>query len=362
MTTAQRAYKDGAEINPGLEQAAALLREEAAVEPRPVDLRAGWDDVMERVAVRPSGASQVLWFFAAMATGVVLTLSILKPGGRVTPPPAPIARVIRAPAPHPTPAPSTGVVAEVEPEPPAPVPAARPAAHPAPVVAAQDAVPVDWVTSKSTVWTRLEKGGARLDWGRLDFTPKGSDVRLETRSATVVCAGRFAADVTEAGTEVIVYEGTAQVASASGAVTLTAGQQRLFPLPTTVRALEPLPFEQGNPACARASFDNRLTCLAEQAQGDGLKAQAALYERAWLLANAGRNDAAAQTLRESLERFPQGALHPEVRLALLRVLMAQEQTDAALAVARGFSTACPDDPRRDAVISWVATLEWIRNR
>jgi outer membrane protein assembly factor BamD (BamD/ComL family) len=110
------------------------------------------------------------------------------------------------------------------------------------------------------------------------------------------------------------------------------------------------------------SLDARIACLSSQAKADDLKAQSALFERANLEAQAHRPAGAAETLRESLRRFPDGALAPEVRLQLMRLLASEQEYDGAIEAGRDFLKAYPDDPRGEDVSGFVSRLEWLRAR
>ena len=80
-----------------------------------------------------------------------------------------------------------------------------------------------------------------------------------------------------------------------------------------------------------------------------------------LEAKAGRSDGAIDAWRQSLKRFPDGVLHPEVRLALLVELVRARRFAEAEVVAREFEVACADDPRRTAaaVAPWTARVDLV---
>ncbi len=360
-----RPWKDGAEASPDEAFTAELVRRVALINPRPAEVGAGWDDVVERV-VRPRGVPRVVWVAAAAA---LLLVAVGWFAGRRTAAgaPAPVVATPAPPAPAPhlpgSPPPTPPPMIAVEPYPAPAHPSEVP--HPPPVKEPEAApLPKGWVASKGASWAPAEEGAIKLEHGRLEALGRpGAAARVQTPEVTVVSAfARFATDVTESGTLVVVLEGDVVVSSAKEKLSLHPGESRLFPSVAVPSALEPLPPEQGNPACAKESLDNRLSCLADQAEGDGLKAQTALYEKAYLEANAGRPAAAEATLRELLKRFPKGVLDPEARLALLRVLMAEDKQEAALQVGHGFLTECAGDPRQHEVASFVDTLEWIRSR
>jgi TolA-binding protein len=166
-----------------------------------------------------------------------------------------------------------------------------------------------------------------------------------------------------AGTQVQVFEGEVAVSAPHmRAVAMHAGETRLFASDDT-GALDAPPPELLSEACTLLeSLDDRLVCLNEESRGSGLRAQAALYERAWLQAENGQPDGAAATLFESIKRFPEGPLQPEARLALLRALLAGNRRSEAVEAARSFVSACPDDPRVPKVEAFVLALEWAGSR
>jgi TolA-binding protein len=234
------------------------------------------------------------------------------------------------------------------------------------------AAPHAFTASPGAQWTRGRAGVMRLEQGHFEAQASAQlPQRLQTPEVTVAATNaRFAMDVTEQGTTVAVFEGTAEVATARTRATLHAGETRHFGIdaPSVPRevvpiALEPVALDQGSPACVHAgSLEAQLTCLGAQARGEDLKAQAALYEEGNLEAQAHRPAGAAETYRESLRRFPDGVLAPEVTLALMRLLASEQQYDGAIEAGQGFLKSWPDDPRCEDVKGFVSRLEWLRAR
>ena len=89
----------------------------------------------------------------------------------------------------------------------------------------------------------------------------------------------------------------------------------------------------------------RRECLRREADGESLQAQAALFELGNVEAGQGDLEASLRTWRESLERFPEGVLHPEVRLAVLIELVRARRFAQARAAAQDFEAHCTGDPR-----------------
>lgn len=351
------------------DRAAQLVRSVADIAPRPVDVARGWDGVIERVAKPKS--SRWVWLAAASAAVLLAWVSLkwsVTPVHAV----APAAAVVAARAPEcvepqmcvegSPPAVAPGGVAPKRP--PRPPRVARAEPLPAPPEA-EPQPPQHLVAAAGAVWSLPLEGGVRLERGRFEVQPHEEAYPVSTPEVSLASqSARYAADVTEAGTSVRVFEGEVEVFAFAGqqSVTLRAGEERVFAPGNAPSALDIVPPEVSSPACARHSLEQRVACLGNEAKGDGLRAQAALYEAAYLLARAGRAPTAELTLRESLRRFPHGVLHPEVRLALIRALHAQRRLSEAADVAREFLEACPDDPRTADVTALLRTLDWLESR
>jgi TolA-binding protein len=351
-------WKQGGQVPAGQEEAARVVKLAAQLEPRPIDYRSGWDDVVDRHAHRHSSVTQVLAFAAAAACGALLVWAAvtLRP-----PREAPVARLVEPP-----PAPRQVAVA----------PAALDLSAVEPgeerVGRAETVAPEQSFTaSPGSQWTKGRSGVIRLEAGH--FEAKASPQlpqRLQTPEVTVVATqARFATDVTEQGTTVAVFEGTAEVSTARAKATLHAGQTRHWGAePQPPREIEVQPIDFGTVAIADGtcrhveSLGLRLTCLATEAKGGDLKAQAAVFQQAELLTEAHRPAGAAEALRDSLRRFPDGVLAPEVQLSLMRLLAEQQDYDGAIEAGSAFLKSNPDDPRVEEVQGFVSRLGWLRAR
>jgi hypothetical protein len=361
-------WREGGAIAPGEEEAARVIRLASGVEARPVDRHHGWDDVVDRYARRRSPpVAQVLVFAAAAACGALIVWTGLKPASREAPvvshaPALPVREKIVA-----APVPALAPRAETAPDTTVPQPiderVGRAETAPAPHV---------FTASPGAQWTQGRAGVTRLEAGH--FEAKASPQqpqKLQTPEVSIAATtARFAMDVTEQGTTVAVFEGTAEISTAHMHATLHAGQTRHFgadapavPREVVPLAVEPVALDQGSPACVHAgSLEAQLACLAAQAKGNDLKAQAALFEQGNLEAQAHRSAGAAETYRASLTRFPDGVLAPEVTLALMRLLASEQQYDGAIEAGSGFLKSWPDDPRCEDVKGFVSRLEWLRAR
>jgi hypothetical protein len=360
---APTSWREGGAIAPGEEEAARVVRLAAQVEARPVDRRHGWDDVVDRYARRRTApVIQVLVFAAAAACGALIVWTGLKP----TPKDAPVVSQVPAPA-------APGKVAV------APAPVAEPRVEtpvPQPIDdrvgrAEIAAAPHSFLASPGSQWTKGRAGVTRLEAGHFEANASAqAPQRLQTPEVTVAATNaRFAMDVTDQGTTVAVFEGTAEISTAHMKATLHAGQTRHFgadapsvPREVVPLGIEPVALDQGNPACHAGSLEAQLACLAAEAKGSDLTAQAALYEQGTLEAQAHRSAGAAETYRESLKRFPDGVLAPEVTLALMRLLGSEQQYDGAIEAGRSFLKNWSDDPRCEDVKGFVSRLEWLRAR
>ncbi len=363
-------WKESAEQD----RAAELVRLVAGIPPRAIDVGKGWDSVIERVA-RPK-SSRALWFAAAAAAVLLAWVSVQWPfgGSRPAPAPAPVVANVappecegplmciegsKPPAPvavvEPAPAPKKQAalrVAVAEPEPEPEVEAPAPFVGPEGVVVASGAM-----------WSSPSPNALELDLGRVEVKPHAQPYTVTTPEVTLSSTNaRYAADVTEVGTTVRVFEGDVEVFNGRDRVTLSAGEERTFRTGPAPSALDVVPPAVSSPACARYSLEQRVACLSNEGRGVGLRAQAALYEAAYLQAKAGRAAGAELTLRESLRRFPRGVLHPEVRMALIKALVAQGRLGEAGDVGRDFLSECAEDPRVSEVEAFLRTLDWLESR
>jgi hypothetical protein len=286
-------------------KASRLVGLAAAIEPAPVDL-SKWEDVVQATKQRRDWRL-VPAFAASLAAGIVLVLW-LKP---------------------------------------APNPVVAPAAE-APVL----------VASANASWQQQPSGVVRLDSGRLSVQRATSGrVVLETPHATLdATRARFLAEVTAGGTTVIVQEGEVVLRSKTETRVVKAGETLVWP--PTPSIPEPLSAvaSSSTSVCDEVT-GSRLDCLRVEAKGDGLTAQAALYELGVLELKQGNASDALAAWTTSLARFPEGVLHPEVRLALLVELTRERRFTEALVVARAFESACAADPRVTDVQSLRRSLE-----
>lgn len=308
--TSPRPWKEAA--GDGGDGAARVVSLVAAVEPRPVD-RATWDDVLARAAAPRRDWRLLPAFALSVLTGALLVVA---------------ARAVTAPPPA---APAT------------------PMAQAAPVLTPAPGARFSHGPSEQVVLTE----------GRLAIAAVGpAAVRLETPHVQVEAHhARFLAEVIQGGTRVSVEEGEVVVRTPAGAQTLFAGESTVWPpAPEIPEALLAEPVDAA-PSCGEATGAARLECLAVEGQRQGLEAQAALYELGALEARAGHPARAEVAFRASLERFPEGVLHPEVRLALLVELIRGRRFADAVREAEDFERQCPGDPRVGDVAALRRALE-----
>ena len=161
-----------------------------------------------------------------------------------------------------------------------------------------------------------------------------------------VSRSRFLAEVVAGGTMVRVEEGEVILRAGSVTRTIKAGESLTWPpaptIPTQLLEAPPAP----ESSCGSLGLEARRECLRREATSDSLQAQAALYELGLVEARQGALDASLRAWRESLERFPEGVLHPEVRLAVLIELVKARRFADAQEAARDFEAHCAGDPRR----------------
>ncbi|MCA2980103.1 MAG: hypothetical protein INH41_16245 [Myxococcaceae bacterium] len=284
-------------------RAARVMAAAAAVGPAPVDLT-GWDAVVARAARPRHGLRLGLAFAASAAAGALVVAALM------------------------------------------PQRAALPAVEPPVLVAAA-----------SARWTQRPDGVVSLEAGRLSVERASAAVlRLATPHAMLETSrARFLAEVTAGGTTLVVEEGEVVLRGQGQVRTVRAGETLVWPeAPRIPPPLEARPTALA-PVCDGAG--SRLDCLRLEAKGDGLGAQAALYELGALERQSGHVDDALAAWTTSLSRFPDGVLHPEVRLALLVELTRLRRFEEAAAVARGFEASCGADPRRADVEALRRSLE-----
>ena len=200
----------------------------------------------------------------------------------------------------------------------------------------------------NTVWATTADGAVRLDKGLLAHRPTRStppvtvvtpDVSIQTNHA------QFLADVSDNGTDVSVDEGEVSVRAKDGVVRVLREREagRWLRVMAAVPSLTPV--EPTDAPCADLSDSAKVACLERETAGSGLAAQAALFELALVKSKRGDSSEAAAVWAQSLARFPEGVLHPEVRLALMLELLKSGRTTEAEAVAAQFLVRCATDSR-----------------
>ncbi|MBL8923142.1 MAG: hypothetical protein JNJ54_30105 [Myxococcaceae bacterium] len=228
--------------------------------------------------------------------------------------------------------------------------------RPAPVSPAGPEAPV-LVASANSSFAQQPSGVVRLDAGRLAVQrATAAKVVFITPHVTLEASrSRFLAEVTAGGTTVRVEEGEVVLRAKDTTRVVKAGETLVWPPSPNI----PLPLTtvaSTTPVCD-ATAGERLDCLRAEAKGDGLLAQAALYELGVLEAKQGNRTDALAAWTTSLSRFPDGVLHPEVRLALLVELTRARRFTEAVAVARAFEERCAQDPRLADVVALRRSLE-----
>lgn len=281
-------------------EAERMVANAASVGPRPIDA-ASWDELVARSAMRPrTDARLIPAFMLAVAAGAALVLLLTRP----------------APAPAPPAAPQL-------------------------------------VATAQTKWKQPSPSTVILSEGKLSMVRAGeAPVRIETPHAVLeVRQSRFLAEVVSSGTSISVEEGEVVLRSGSTTRVVRAGESLIWPpSPVIPQALlEVAPATEVR--CAATPAGERRGCLEAEAATSSLDAQAALYELGVLEAKSGRPERAIEAWQQSLRRFPDGVLHPEVRLALLVELVRARRFTEAEVVAREFEATCAGDPRRGEVAS-----------
>jgi hypothetical protein len=201
--------------------------------------------------------------------------------------------------------------------------------------------------SAGTRWSSVAPDEVVLQSGRLSVaTPSGAPLRVRTPDAVLdVTRCSFLAEVVAGGTTIWVEQGELILRANDTVRVVHAGESLTWPPSPEI----PGPLLQLPPAtdsrCATLAPGPRRACLQTEAAGSSLEAQAALYELGTFETSQGQLDAGLRAWRESLDRFPEGVLHPEVRLALLIELVKARRFADARDAARDFETHCAGDPR-----------------
>lgn len=300
---------------PPLSQTAAteaerLVAHAASVTARPID-KASWDELMARAAMQPRRDGRLIpAFLVAVAVGVAVVLLVAGEGPRS----------------------SRGE--------------------------SRDPPGVQLIASAGAKWTQLSPSTVTLSTGRLAMTKaEPMPVRIETPHAVIEARmSRFLAEVIRSGTALSVDEGEVVLRSGSVTRVVRAGEALVWPPAPQIPARLLETAAVAEPRCAGSPDGERRGCLQAEAAASSLDAQAALYELGVLEAKSGRSESAIEAWQQSLTRFPEGVLHPEVRLALLVELVRARRFAEAEVVAREFETACPDDPRRGEVATLSLSL------
>lgn len=218
-------------------------------------------------------------------------------------------------------------------------------------------LPVQLVASSGAAWNQRD-GVVTLQNGRLSVARAGASVvRIETPHVSIEARNsRFLAEVISSGTSLVVEEGEVVLRAGSTTRVVKAGESVVWPpTPEIPSAL----LETTAPAaekCSSATDASRRDCLEGEAKGASLDAQAALFELGALESREGRLTRALDAWDTSLRRFPDGVLHPEVRLRRLVLLVQARRFSEAQLAAEDFERACPEDPRLADVRVLRATL------
>jgi TolA-binding protein len=219
------------------------------------------------------------------------------------------------------------------------------------------------VASQGANWATQADGTLKLDSGRIELSHAiSTPVRLATPQVEIEARNaRFAADVTEAGTAVTLFEGELIGRSGDSTRQLNAGETYTWPAtPQISQSLAAPAVLEPTKKCAASAPGERVSCLRHESAGSGLEAQAALYELGLNEAKAGRVIEAQAAYDESLRRFPDGVFAPEAHLSLLISLTESRRFTRAVSVAKDFEARFTDDPRRAEVAALREKLETMK--
>ncbi|MBL9037417.1 MAG: FecR domain-containing protein [Archangium sp.] len=199
------------------------------------------------------------------------------------------------------------------------------------------------VPEAGSVWRRLGDQSLLLERGRLDVDLAGNTPTHVIAGAVEieVTTARFAAQVVNGHTTVDVVEGNVMLRFDGQRQALRAGEHFEWPRAVPSSAAVPPPPDP----CDAHHGDELLACLRREAQGAGLAAETALFELAAIELRGGHPSEAVAAWSNLVRRFPDGVLHLEARLALLRTLVSTGRSAQAAEVARDFERCCSADVR-----------------
>jgi len=192
----------------------------------------------------------------------------------------------------------------------------------------------------------------RLERGSLRVKAHGAARELVTHELTVSWSeGRVLVEAAAGRTVLVVEEGSVVYRDASGTHRVDAGQRVVVPVELFVAPSQDV---AGCEGLAGGAID---ACLQKAAEGAGLAAQTALFERGLRAHEAGEYQRAAALFLEHQRRFPDGVFAPEVSIALMLEHRALGHTDAALAEVAAFLSRFPTDARASDVALWRAQIQ-----
>jgi TolA-binding protein len=183
-------------------------------------------------------------------------------------------------------------------------------------------------------------------------------------AALTVTTPQLQAVVQNAAALFEVTDGTTRVLVESGEVAWRAkdrsgrvGAGQAVTIARAVAALAVAPRGPPVDACgAKAGSDAYRSCLQGEAMGEGLAAQAALFELGMIAHERGELGESVQLFRSYARRFPDGALAPEAAIALMVDLRGSGALSEASAEAAKFPERFPAEPRIDDVRRWAAEI------
>jgi hypothetical protein len=202
----------------------------------------------------------------------------------------------------------------------------------------------------SARWHSDSDKSLTLDRGALRVTARGSFTAHTPLTTVFAKDARFLLEVSELSVKVSAEQGDVRVRlQLEGERVLHAGESTIVRAEIAPAArVPPQALLTPEAAAPRSACGEALDCLTRTAKGSSLAAQLALFDLALAARRAHDDDRAVSIWREYLDRFPDGALAPEVSGALVRALVTQAP-EAALREAERYHERFGAEPSAGGV-------------
>ncbi len=220
------------------------------------------------------------------------------------------------------------------------------------VVASRFLHPPEVQSAPTARWHR-EASAITVQLGQLRLQPRPREkLAVVTPHLQAVVREAVALfDVTAGSTVLAVESGEVAWRTARKSGVVKAGER------ITVKPQPTLAIAASLPAVAGCSPGPGFSkCLAHEAAGSGLAAEAALYALGMSAHERGDFVEAVRVFRGYATRFPSGVFAPEASIALMVDLTQDGRSDEARAEAARFAARFADEPRAEEIARWAEQL------